>query len=188
MKRENRRDPVKTVKNCVFLFKTKVFSMLSHVSQVSHFTKKGKQTAIIVGLSAFLILNIFLFNSIAGQLLATTSLQSHGTIETVGVAAYKESSCVNVMSNVEWGKIFPGGSATNTIYVRNEGNSEVTLSLNAANWSPSNTQNYMTLTWNYGGQTIQPNQVVQITLTLSVSSSISGIQNFYFDIIITGAS
>jgi hypothetical protein len=188
LKRENRKDPVKTVKNHVFLFKAKVFSMVSHVSQVRHFIKKGKQTSIILGLSAFLILNIFLFNSIAGQLLSTTSLQSHGTIETVGVAAYRENSCVNSMTNVEWGTIGPGGSVTRTVYIRNEGNSAVTLSLNTVNWSPTNAGNYISVSWNYGGQTIQPNQVVQITLTLSVSSSISGVDNFYFDIMIVGAS
>jgi hypothetical protein len=188
VKRENKRDPVKTVKNYAFLFKTKAFSMLSHVSQVRHFIKKGKQTSVILVLSAFLILNIFLFNSIAGQLLSTTSLQSHGTIETVGVSAYKESSCVNSMTNIEWGTIVPGGSVTQTVYIRNEGNSALTLSLNTVNWSPANAGNYISVSWNYGGQTIQPNQVVQITLTLSVSSSISGVNDFYFDIMIVGAS
>lgn len=188
MKRENKRNPVKIVKNCAFLLKAKAFSMLSHVSQFRHFIKKGKQTATVLVLSAFLILNVFLFNSIGGQLLASTSLQSHGTIETVGVSAYREASCVTLMSNVDWGKVGPGGSVTNTVYLRNEGNSEVTLSLNTANWNPANARDYMSLSWNYGGQTILPNQVVQITLTLSVSSSINGITDFYFDIIIVGAS
>jgi hypothetical protein len=188
LKRENKRDPVKTVKNYVFWFKAKACSMVSHVSQVRHFIKKGKQTSIILALSAFLIFNIFLFNSIAGQLLSTTSLQSHGTIETVGVAAYRESSCINSMTNVEWGGIGPGGSVTKTVYIKNEGNSGVTLSLNTVNWNPTNAQGYMSLSWNYGGQTIQPNQVVQITLTLSVSSSISGIKDFYFNIMIAGTS
>ena len=92
------------------------------------------------------------------------------------------------MSNVDWGKVGPGGSVTKTVYLRNEGNSEVTLSLSTASWSPANARDYISLSWNYGGQIIAPNQVVQITLTLSVSNSINGITDFYFDIIIVGAS
>ena len=139
-------------------------------------------------ISAFFILNIFLFNTIGGQLLSATSLQSSGTVETIGVAAYTDSSCVTVMSTVDWGKVKPGSSSTNTVYIRNEGNSDVTLSLNEVNWNPVSTSNYMTLSWNYGGQTLQPNQVIQVTLTLSVSQNIDGIESFYFDIIIMGAS
>ena len=77
---------------------------------------------------------------------------------------------------------------TNTFYLRNEGNSDLTLSLDATNWIPSNAQNYLTLSWNYGGQVIRPNQVLQVTLTLSVSPNITGIENFNFDIEIVGTS
>ncbi len=188
MKRGNKRDPVKTVKNCVFWFKAKAFSLLSHVSQSKHFTKKRKQTSLLLAVSAFLILNVFLLNTIAGQLIYSTSLQSHGTVQTIGVAAYRESSCVTPMSDVDWGAVVPGGSSTKLVYIRNEGNSELTLSLNAVNWNPAGASNYMTLSWNYGGQTILPNQVVQIAITLSVSQSISGVASFSFDIIIMGGS
>ena len=188
MKRENKRDPIKTVKNWVFFFKTKAFSLLSHVSQFRHFFNKGKQTSLLLVVTAVLILNVFLLNSIAGQLMYSTSLQSYGTVQTIGVAAYKESNCVTLMSDVNWGNVVPGGSITKTIYIRNEGNSALTLSLNADNWNPTSASNYLTLSWNYGGQTIQPNQVVPITLRLSVSQSISGIETFYFNIIIVGTN
>ncbi len=189
LKTQNKRNLVKIIiKNSALLVRKKTIPMLSHISQFRHIIKGRKQTSIILVVSAFLVLNVFLLNTIGGQLLYSTSLQSHGTIETIGVAAYRDSACTTPMSYVDWGRITPGVQSTNTFYVRNEGNTEFTLSLSATNWNPINAQSYMTLSWNYAGQTISPNQVLQITLTLSVSQSISGIESFYFDIVIMGAS
>lgn len=188
LKTENKRKPVKTVKDGVISVRKKAIQMLSHFSQFCHTIKVRKQTSIILVVSAFLVVNVFLLNTIGGQLLYSTSLQSHGTIQTVGVAAYRDSACTTPVSNVDWGKITPGYSSTNTFYVRNEGNSDLTLSLAATNWNPTSAKSYMTLSWNYAGQTITPDQVIQITLRLSVSQNIDGINNFYFDIVITGAS
>lgn len=53
------------------------------------------------------------------------------------------------------------------------------------NWNPKAASRYITLSWDYGGQSISPNNVVPVVLTLSVSKDISGITNFSFDIIIT---
>lgn len=177
-----------TVLRYGYMFKTKLITILSCVLQFRYLLKKRKLTSIILVLSAFFVFNIFLLNSIGGQLLYKTSLQSHGTIETIGVAAYKDSSCITLISDVNWGTLTPGLSSTNTIYVRNEGNSDLTLSLDTTNWNPINTRDYMTLSWNYIGQTITQNQVVQITLTLSVSQNINGIDSFNFDIIILGTN
>ncbi|PVX27247.1 MAG: hypothetical protein CW716_03325 [Candidatus Bathyarchaeum sp.] len=188
MKTENKRNPVKIVKNGVLLVRKKAIPKISHFLQFKNTIKERKQTSIILVVSAFLVVNVFLLNTIGGQLLYSTSLQSHGIIETVGVAAYTDSACTIPVSNVDWGRVAPGYSITNTLYVRNEGNSDLTLSFNTNNWNPVNAQNYLTLSWNYAGQTVKPNQVVQITLTLSVSQSTSGIESFYFDIIISGAN
>ena len=188
LKIENKKNAVKALKKGFSFFSEKAVSMLPKVSQVRHHVKEGRRTSIILVVSAFLVLNVFLFNSIGGQLLASTSLQSHGRVQTIGVAAFRDSSCATVMTNVDWRIVAAGASNTNTVYVRNEGNSPITLSLNTQNWNPVNAQNYLSLSWNYAGQAISPNQVVQITLTRSVSPSISGVENFYFDIIIMGTS
>ena len=71
-----------------------------------------------------------------------------------------------------------------TVYIRNEGNAVATLSKAAQNWNPSTASNYMTLNWNYTGQTVSVNQVLQVKLTLVILSTVSGITNFSFDITI----
>jgi hypothetical protein len=144
--------------------------------------------ATVFVLACFTFLNVFLLNSIIGQTATKASLQSYGSIRTIGVGIYSNEYCIESVSVVDWGAITPGQSNSRTFYIRNEGNSDVTLSLLTTNWTPSAAENYMALSWNYAGQSIAPNQVISVTLTLSVSQGINGIETFSFDIDIIGAS
>ena len=116
------------------------------------------------------------------------TLSSTGTIETIGVSVYGDGQCSTQLSSIPWGRIEPGSSQNVVCYIRNEGNSPSTLSMYASNWSPTSAENYLTLSWNYGGQTINPDAVVQVTFTLTVSPDIEGITTFSFDITIVGSS
>jgi hypothetical protein len=69
--------------------------------------------------------------------------------------------------------------------VKNEGNVPVTLSVQASNWNPASAQTFLTLTWNRNGYVLAVGASVQAVLYLTVSSSISGITTFSFDITIT---
>jgi len=73
-----------------------------------------------------------------------------------------------------------------TIFLRNEGNAPIVLSLNTENWDQPNASEYITLSWDYAGQTVDPGIVLKATLTLVVSSNITGITSFNFDIILIG--
>jgi hypothetical protein len=121
-----------------------------------------------------------------GALSSNRSIQSFGTVKAVNVGVYWNSACSNVTSTVNWGMLSPGASKNVTIYVKNEGNVAVKLSLVAQNWSPTNAPNYMALSWNREGQIVSSGSVVPATLTLSVYSSITGITSFSFDIVISG--
>jgi hypothetical protein len=59
--------------------------------------------------------------------------------------------------------------------------------LQTSNWNPPNAADYISLSWNYGGQTIGANQVLAVTLSLSISSNIQGITTFSFDIVVVGS-
>lgn len=105
-------------------------------------------------------------------------------ISTEGIGVYWNSECSDQVSSIDWGIIEPGSTKNATVYVRNEGNTAATISLSTENWSPVNASNYMNLTWDYTGQIIDVGEVIQVTLSLSVSDSIEGITNFSFDIVI----
>jgi len=124
------------------------------------------------------------FHAILGQSYTRLSIGNQGTVKATGVGVYLDPSCNNATSLIDWGIIEPNSAKNITLYIRNEGNIAVTLLLSADNWAPLNASNYMTLSWDYAGQPIDPQDVVQITLTLSISPDIEGITEFSFDVII----
>lgn len=113
------------------------------------------------------------------------SLHSTGTVKGIGVGVYTNSSCTQRVTSLDWGMAENGTVKTTTVYIRNEGNTPVTLSLQTANWSPSNASTYISLTWNYSGSAIGVNNGVVVVLSLSIASNIQGIPAFNFDIIIS---
>ena len=121
---------------------------------------------------------------------ATAQLSSSGTIEiqtSVGIGVYSDYACNNQLNSVPWGTLEPGASESITCYIRNEGNVDITLQLEATDWSPTSASSYLTLDWNYNNQPVDVDQVVMVTLTLYVDSNIQGITNFSFTINIIGA-
>ena len=111
-----------------------------------------------------------------------------GTVTTVGVEAYYDAALTTRVTSVTWGTINPGESQSVTIYVCNNGNSAVTLSQVASNWSPASASSCIWLTWDYNGQALAAGQTVKLTLTLSVASDASGVGSFGFDTTITGTT
>ena len=142
----------------------------------------GRSLAVAVALIT-LSLAFFSFHLILGHFNQTLSIGSRGTVETVGVGAYWDSSCNYAVSWLDWGTVGPGSIKNISIYLRNEGNYAVRLSMFADNWYPSDASSYMALSWDYAGQTVDPQDVVQTTLALSTSSGVEGITDFSFDII-----
>jgi hypothetical protein len=106
---------------------------------------------------------------------------------TVQIDVYSNSGCTTKLTSVVWGQIVAGGSVSKTIYIKNNGDVGVTLSLTTENWSPSNAANYMSLSWNYDGSTISPGQEKQVTLTLNVSADCPALSSFGFNIVIIGS-
>ena len=121
-----------------------------------------------------------------GLLSSSRSVQSHGAIKAVNVGVYWDSGCTNASVSIGWGLLSPGASGNVTLFVRNEGNLPVRLSLSTQGWSPANASSYMSLGWNRDGYVLAVGNVTSATLTLSVSSGISGITDFSFTTVITG--
>lgn len=124
----------------------------------------------------------------AGQ--TSRTLSSTGSIQiqtSSGITVYSDSQCTTQLTAITWGTLTPGASQNVVCYIKNEGSTPTTLSLQTSNWSPTTAQTYLGLVWNYNNQPIAASSSVAVTLTLTVSSSISGITNFGFDITITGS-
>ena len=120
----------------------------------------------------------------------STTLSTSGTVTTsAGLAVYSNSGCTTSLSTISWGSLSPGGTATETIYVKNTG-SGLSLSLNmtTSSWSPSSASGYITITWNQQGTDLQPGGSVAAVITLNVSSSIVDVTSFSVNINIGGTN
>jgi len=114
------------------------------------------------------------------------------TIKRVALGIYWDSQCSNFVSLVEWGLTLPGSTKNVTLYLRNEGNVQINLFLTTSNWNPLGIADFITLGWDYDGEILNPNDIVEVTFILSVSGSNSfleylqahDIHAFSFDIIL----
>jgi hypothetical protein len=128
---------------------------------------------------------------------------SLGTIHAVGVKAYWDTSLENETKEIQWGTIYPGSSNNVTIYLQSTSNIQAILELRTANWTflnstdmivsgPSDSTQYINLTWNYNNATVSSGETVQVTLTLSADNSSNfisflidkDVRYFSFDMII----
>jgi hypothetical protein len=128
-----------------------------------------------------------LFNSASSPVQTRDTISSGGAVKAIGVMVYSDVNAANRLTSIDWGIVEPGEDKNATCYIRNEGNFAVTLSLVTENWSPSNASQYITLSWNYDGHSIGLGEIVEVTINLDVSDSVSGITDFSFDVVIVGS-
>ena len=132
------------------------------------------------------IAGLFLTLTTAGLLSINQSIPTSGTVSTVNVDVYSNSACTQQLTSISWGSVAPGGTAARTVYVKNTGTNQITLTMTRTNWNPANANGPIAVTWDKESTTLTANQIATATLTLSVSSSISGITTYSVDIVITG--
>lgn len=113
------------------------------------------------------------------------TLHSTGTVKGIGVGIYWDSGCTNRVTSIDWGLAEPGTIQNKTVYIKNEGNANVTLALQTSNWSPTNATTYISVSWTYNNQTILVNQAIPVTLRLTIASNVTGITTFSFDMLVT---
>jgi len=146
-----------------------------------------RKEGIVAGATLALILYTLSLNVLGPMVsvaLGNRTISNTGSVKGIGVGVYGDQGCTNTISSINWGISEPGSNVNRTVHIRNEGNTAAILSLTTSNWNPSNSSSYMTLSWDYEGQTLTVNEVRQVKLTLAVSPSTTGITDFSFDITI----
>jgi len=131
-------------------------------------------------------LGVVLTTLVFGVLMTNQTVNNTGNVKAMGVSVYSDSGCTQQLSLLQWGTLDPGAKRNYTVYVKNTGNVGVALNLTTSNWNQSAARSYITLAWNREAYALTHQTSVSTVLTLTVSSSISGVQGFSFDIIITG--
>jgi hypothetical protein len=134
---------------------------------------------------AALVLNMFYPAMSASQSKGPKKpVPSRGSIKGINIGLYSDQACTTPLESIQWGMLEPGATTNQTAYIRNEGDTNTTLTMIVSNWKPTNSSNHIGLNWNYNGQILAVNRVIQITFILRISENIQGITNFSFDITI----
>jgi len=123
--------------------------------------------------------------ALLGLLMSPFSLAATQSVIVVGVGVYWDENCTQPVSSVYWGSVAPGTDKKVTVFVRNEGSGVVALSLGSSNWNPQRAADFMSLAWDYAGETVEPSGTVSVTLDLYVSKFVVGVGDFVFDIVIS---
>lgn len=142
-----------------------------------------KRTAVLLAVSG---LGVALATLVFGALMANQTVNNTGNVTAVGVGVYSDSGCTHTLSLIQWGALEPGARRNYTIYIKNTGNVGVALNMTTSNWNSTAARSYVTLTWNREAYALNHQTSTSAVLTLAVSQSITGVQGFSFDVIITG--
>ncbi len=143
---------------------------------------------ILAILTATCVLTIVVLGTVMRDFDPSKTIVHAGSVKGLGTGIYWDLACTNRTLSLDWGLIEAGSNNTLTVYVKNEGNSAVSLWLITSNWAPPDSLDYMSLNWNYSGQVLSVDKVVPLELALSVYPTISGITDFSFNAIITTMS
>ncbi len=109
-------------------------------------------------------------------------------VPTPNIGVYNDQALTQSALSIDWGTLTPGTSVTRTLYIKNLGNTRVTLNLATTNWTPTTANRLLTLTWNLEGTLLTANQATMATLTLYVSPMVNGITTFDMDVVISGTA
>jgi hypothetical protein len=137
------------------------------------FPRPSKKTVLLIFVVAAVTLLLSAAISIWLSQVTKLRVPSVGNVITIDLEAYWDKNCENETKQVDWGIIWPGSSKNVTFYLRSISNVNTRLNFNTTNWDPADISDYINLSWNYDGTPINPQEVVQVTLILSASSSYS---------------
>jgi len=138
------------------------------------------------GLIVAVLLALLSGFTVSGLLTASKTLTSSGSVKAINVEVYWADLCTQVVNSVDWGTPEVGEVVYQTVYIKNSGSAPLSVSMTTSSWTPVEAANYITLTWDREGASIDLDQVLQALLTLTVSDTITGITDFSFNIVIEG--
>jgi hypothetical protein len=136
--------------------------------------------------AAIAITSVLLTIAVLAALSDSTTIPVDGTINTVNVEAYSDSSCTQPVTTISLDNVSPGGSVSETIYIKNSGSVPVTLTMDTSGWSPAGASSYLTLSWDRQNDELAAGASVSATLTLTAESDTGSLTAFSCSMTITG--
>jgi hypothetical protein len=148
--------------------------------------QKLRSGKIIATIIALILTGTVLAISTSGLLSASQSVPYNGTISAVNLAIYSDSGLTQNCTSLNIGTVNPGGTATQTIYVKNTGTVPETLTMAVNNWNPVGASSSLTITWDKQNSVLSAGQSIQATLTLAVAANTGSLTTFSCSVTFTG--
>jgi hypothetical protein len=112
-----------------------------------------------------------------------------GTIETtLNIDVYSDVNATVPCSSLTWGDLKPGITATRIVYIKNTGDTDLTLNMSTSNWTPSAASHALTLSWDRESYSLSPDSMVTATLRLTASRNMGVLSDFSFEITFSGSA
>jgi hypothetical protein len=165
-------------------------TLRQHNTGLCKIAKSRKPARLVIAIIGVL----FLCGILSGLIIAnvkslyqtSSTISSVGTFKAVGIGVYWNAEATRNVEALDWGFLAPGSQKSFVVYVSNEGVLPLTCSVTASNWDPPVASNYLTLTCSHNDQIVDAHKTVPVTITLTLSSSVTGVNSFNFDITATG--
>ena len=142
---------------------------------------KTNTLLLVAAVASVLVASPYVFG-----LLTQNTLNTSGVMADVDLGVYSNSACTQPLTSINWGMCYVEENTTVTVYLRNEGSVDSTITVATDNWTPSSAETCYLLYATCDGQTLAPDEVFTTTLTLYPLSTASQFDTFSFDIIIQG--
>lgn len=142
-------------------------------------------TAVVV---AIIATGILLTATTIGLLSTTQEVPFEGTITTLNVGVFLDPDCAQNCTSMSWGGVYAGDTENKKIYVKNTGNAPIELSMTISDWEPESANGPISMTWNKENYVLEPEQVIEATLTLTILENTDGISDFGYKMLITGTN
>jgi archaellum component FlaG (FlaF/FlaG flagellin family) len=142
---------------------------------------KTNTILLVAAVASVLIASPYVFG-----LLTQNTLNTSGVMADVDLGVYSDSACTQPLSAINWGMCYTEENTTVTVYLKNLGTVDSTLSVATENWTPSSAASCYLLYASCDGETLAPNDVVTAAFTLYPLATASQFDAFSFDIIIQG--
>lgn len=149
------------------------------------------KTRILIITTTLIIIIVAIAMATAGSLVSSKKEQANSdaitAIETLNVSIFNDSAATMPCSSFNWESLQPGLNVTDTIYVKNTGNTIETLHMNSTDWNPASTTSVLTLTWDKENNILPVGAVTPAKLTLTAAQNTGNLTAFNFKIIIEGS-
>jgi hypothetical protein len=139
-----------------------------------------------VGIIAIITAAILLTVTTAAVLNTSQIVPLNGTVTAVNLALYTDIGLTTPCTTLNTGMISPGGTSTQTIYVKNTGTVPETLTMAVNGWNPSNASSVLTLSWDRQTYVLSAGQSIPATLTLTAAANTGSLTTFSCNVTFTG--